>query len=69
LFQILLKKGCEIELIAAPSKIAYGCCQAIKFKREDMELFLMEAKKRNLSPRGIYKVVKKGKYVIYEKIT
>ena len=68
LYQRLLKKSCKIELVPTPVKISYGCSQAIKFKEAYMNTVTAEIQKIDIKPKGLYKIVKKGRLENYEKI-
>lgn len=68
LYQKLLKRSCDVELMATPVKITYGCSQAVKFKEKDLQIVLTEASKLRIAPKGIYRIIKKGNLVSYEKI-
>lgn len=68
LYQRILKKTSKVELVSAPCKISYGCSQAIRFKEEEMAIVLKEAKKSNIIPKGVYKIIPKGRLENYEKV-
>lgn len=68
LYQRLLKKSCKVELVSTPVKISYGCSQAIKFKEVYKDIVIDEIQKINTKPKGLYKIIKKGKLENYEKI-
>ena len=67
LYQKLLKK-CEVELVQTPVKISYGCSQSIKFKEQDMAVVMAETGKIKTPPKGIYKIIKNGTLLNYERI-
>ncbi|MGH4051294.1 MAG: putative Se/S carrier-like protein [Clostridium sp.] len=68
LYNRLLKKSCYVELISTPTKIYYGCSLSIKFKQIDMDIVNDEILKISLKPKGVYKIIKKGKFDNYEKL-
>ena len=68
LYQRLLKKSCKIELVSTPTKISYGCSRAIKFKEVYMDIVNDEIRKIDTKPKGMYKIVPKGKLNDYERI-
>ncbi|HEY8891786.1 MAG TPA: putative Se/S carrier-like protein [Clostridium sp.] len=68
LYQRLLNKSCNIELVSTPIIISYGCSQSIKFKEVYMNIVRDEIRKINIKPKGIYLIVKKGRYDNYEKV-
>jgi len=68
LYQRLIKKSCNVELVSTPIIISYGCSQAIKFKEIYKDIVSDEIKRINVKPKGIYLIVKKGKYDKYEKV-
>jgi len=68
LYQRLLKKSCSIELVSTPIKISYGCSLAIKFKEFYMDIVNDEILKISIKPKGIYRIVYKGKFENYEKV-
>lgn len=68
LYQRLLKKLCKIELVQTPVKISYGCSQAIKFKEVYMDIVTAEIQRLYVKPKGLYRIVKKGRFDDYEKI-
>lgn len=57
LYKNLLSKGCKIELISAPSKIARGCAKAIRFDESDFDIVVQEIKRSKLMIKGIYKII------------
>jgi hypothetical protein len=57
LYNNLLRKGCEIELVSAPSYISRGCTKAIRFDESDTDIVVQEIKNRKLIIKGIYKIV------------
>ena len=67
LYQKLLKK-CEVELVATPVKISYGCSNSIKFKEKDMAIVMAEIQRMRTPPKGVYKIIKNGRLENYEKI-
>ena len=68
LYQRLLKKSCKVELVSTPTKISYGCSLSIKFKEVYMNIVRDEIQKINIKAKGVYRIVKKGKLDIYEKV-
>jgi hypothetical protein len=68
LYQKLLKKSCKVELVPTPTKILYGCSQSIRFKEECLATVLNETQKMKTPPKGVYKIIKTGKFNNYEKI-
>jgi len=68
LYQRLLKKFCNVELVSTPIKISYGCSLSIKFKEAYMDIVNSEILKISMKPKGIYKIIKKPKFDNYEKI-
>lgn len=68
LYQKLLKKKCDVELVSTPVKISYGCSQSIKFKEKDMEAVIADMQKMKIPPKGVYKIIKYGRLENYEKI-
>jgi len=68
LYQRLLKRSCSIELVSTPIKISYGCSLSIKFKEVYMDIVNEEILKISLKPKGVYKIIKKGKFDNYEKV-
>ena len=68
LYQRLLKKSCKVELVSTPVKISYGCSQAIKFKEVYMDIVSVEIGKFDIKPKGIYRIIRKGKFENYEKV-
>ena len=69
LYQKLLKKPCNVELVSTPSKIYRGCSHSVKFYEDDMDDVIDETKKLSSQPKGIYRIVKDGKYETYQKIS
>lgn len=57
LYKNLLRKGCRIELISAPSNIVRGCAKAIRFDESDTDIVVKEIKNSKLLVKGIYKIV------------
>lgn len=68
LYQRLLRRLCKIELVTTPVKISYGCSQAIKFTEADMNIVTAEIQRIDVKPKGLYKIVRKGRFDDYEKI-
>lgn len=68
LYQRLLKKLCKVELVSTPVKISYGCSHAVKFKEEYMYIISEEISKLSMKPKGMYRIIKKGRFDNYEKI-
>lgn len=68
LYQRLLRKLCKVELVTTPVKISYGCSQAIKFTETYMNIVTAEIQKIDVKPKGLYKIVRKGRFDDYEKI-
>ncbi|MCB2292208.1 DUF3343 domain-containing protein [Clostridium algoriphilum] len=68
LYQRLIKKCCSIELVSTPIKISYGCSLSIKFKEVYMDIVNNEILKISIKPKGMYKIVKNGKFDNYEKV-
>ena len=68
LYQRLMKKSCNVELVSTPIIISYGCSLAIKFTKIYMDIVNDEILKINIRPKGIYRIIKKSKYDNYEKI-
>ena len=68
LYQRLLKKSCKVEIVSTPTKISYGCSKAIKFKEVYMNIINIEIEKIDIKPKGMYRIVKKGKFESYEKV-
>lgn len=68
LYQKLVKKSCKVELVSTPSKISYGCSKAIRFKEIYMNIVKDEIRKIEIKPKGVYRIIKKGKLENYEKI-
>lgn len=68
LYNRLVKKSCDVELISTPIKISYGCSLSIKFKQSCLNIINNEIQKISLKPKGIYRITKKGKFDIYEKL-
>ncbi|MBU3181362.1 putative Se/S carrier-like protein [Clostridium psychrophilum] len=68
LYQRLIKKSCNVELVSTPIIISYGCSLAIKFREIYMDIVNDEIIKINIKPKGMYKIIKKSKYDDYEKI-
>ena len=68
LYQRLLKKHCKAEIVTTPTKIYYGCSQSIKFNEREMEIVMAEIKEMNSSPKGVFKIIKKGRLEYYEKV-
>ena len=67
LYQKLFKK-CEVELVATPVKISYGCSKSVKFKEKDMSVVIAETLGLKTPPKGVYKIIKNGRLENYEKI-
>lgn len=65
LYKKLLSKGCEIELISAPSDISKGCTKAIRFDESDTNIVVQEIKNNKLIVKGIYKIVNEGNRTTY----
>ncbi|MBU3143986.1 DUF3343 domain-containing protein [Clostridium sp. CF012] len=65
LYNNLLRKGCKIELISAPSNIARGCAKAIRFDESDTDIVVQEIKNNKLIIKGIYKIVNEGNRINY----
>jgi|GEM_PF-1003620 len=68
LYNRLLKNSCDVELISTPIKISYGCSLSIKFKQIYLDIINDEMLKISLKPKGIYRIIKKGKFDNYEKL-
>ena len=68
LYQKLLKKACNVELVSTPAKIYRGCSHSVKFNEDDMDAVMGETKKISMRPKGIYKIIMNGRYESYEKI-
>ena len=68
LYQRLLKKSCKVELVSTPTKISYGCSRSIKFKEVYMSIVRDEIQKINVKAKGIYRIVKKGRFDSYERV-
>lgn len=68
LYQRLLNKSCKVHLVSTPVKISYGCSQAIKFKEAYLDMVIAEIEKIKIKPKGLYKIVKKGKLDNYQKV-
>ncbi|MBC8062873.1 MAG: DUF3343 domain-containing protein [Clostridiaceae bacterium] len=68
LYQRLLKKSCNVELVSTPVKITYGCSKSIRFKEVYIDIIRGEIRKIDTKPKGIYRIVKKGKSESYEMI-
>lgn len=68
LYQRLLKKSCNIELVSTPIKISYGCSLSIKFKEVYINIVNEEILKISIKPKGVFKIINKGKFDCYEKI-
>ncbi|MGH4123593.1 MAG: DUF3343 domain-containing protein [Clostridium sp.] len=65
LYKNLLRKGCEIDLISAPSNIARGCTKAIRFDESDTNIVVQEIKNNKLIIKGIYKIVNESNGTSY----
>lgn len=57
LYKNLLRKGCKVELISAPSDISIGCTKAIRFDESDTNIVAQEIRNSKLSVKGFYKIV------------
>ncbi|MBZ9607988.1 DUF3343 domain-containing protein [Clostridium estertheticum] len=68
LYQRLLKKSCKVELVSTPTIISYGCSQSIKFKEVYMNIVSDEIRKINIKAKGVYRIVKNGKFDSYERV-
>ncbi|MCB2354171.1 putative Se/S carrier-like protein [Clostridium estertheticum] len=68
LYQRLLKKSCNVELVSTPIKISYGCSLSIKFKEIYIDIVNAEILKISIKPKGVYRIVKKPKFNNYEMI-
>lgn len=68
LYQRLVIRSLYVELVPTPAKIHYGCSLAVKFRANDMSIVLEEIRKMNTAPKGIFKIIKDGKQLFYEKV-
>ena len=68
LYNRLVKKSCDVELISTPIKISYGCSLSIKFEEIYMDIINDEILKISLKPKGVYRIIKKGRFENYEKL-
>ncbi|MBU3114388.1 putative Se/S carrier-like protein [Clostridium lacusfryxellense] len=68
LYQRLLKKSCNVELVSTPIKISYCCSMSIKFKEVYLDIINDEIFKINLRPKGVYRIIKNGRFDNYQKI-
>ena len=68
LYQRLKKKSCKVESVSTPTKIYSSCSHAIRFKETYMDIVMDEIEKINTKPKGVYRIVKKGKVEDYELI-
>jgi hypothetical protein len=65
LYDKLLKRGCNVELISTPCKLSKGCSQSLSFGKENVKEVIEEAKNNKIEISNIYKVVRKGKTYNY----
>ncbi|MBZ9622605.1 DUF3343 domain-containing protein [Clostridium sp. FP2] len=65
LYKNLLRKGCKVELVSAPSDISIGCTKAIRFDESDTNIVAQEIKSNKLSVKGFYKIVNESNRVSY----
>ena len=57
LYKNLLRKGCKVELISAPSDISIGCTKAVRFDESDTNIVAQEIRDNKLSVKGFYKII------------
>ncbi|MCB2306187.1 DUF3343 domain-containing protein [Clostridium estertheticum] len=68
LYQRLLKKSCNVELVSTPIKISYGCSLSIKFKEIYIDIVNAEILKISIKPKGVYRIIRNPKFNNYEMI-
>lgn len=65
LYNKLLKKECNVELISTPCRLSRGCSQSIVFIAEDTKEVIEEAKNNNIEISGVYRIIKNGRTYRY----
>lgn len=60
LYNELLKRECNVELISTPCRISRGCSQSIVFTKEDIKKIKEEAKRNKVIIRDIYKMTNRN---------
>lgn len=65
LYNKLLKKGCNVELVSTPCRISKGCSQSLVFIAEDIKKIIEEVKNNKVTINGIYKRIEKGNSYSY----
>ncbi|MCB2296290.1 DUF3343 domain-containing protein [Clostridium tagluense] len=65
LYENLLRKGCKIDLISAPSNISRGCAKAIRFDESDTNIVVQEIKNNKIIVKGIYRIVNENNRISY----
>lgn len=68
LYNELLKRGCNVELVSTPCRISRGCSQSIVFTKEDIKKIKEEAKRNKVIIRDIYKRINRNGTYEYTRI-
>jgi hypothetical protein len=68
LYNKLLEKGCNVELVSTPCRISKGCSQSVVFVAEDTKEIIEEIKESKVTINGIYKRIQKGNSYSYTHI-
>lgn len=65
LYNDLLKKECNIELVSTPCRISRGCSQSILFTSSDIKKVIETTQNNKVKIKGIYRIVQSNDSINY----